>query len=138
MTYATQSDLTARFGQTELIQLTDRADPPLEAVDTTVLASALEAADGLINGYLEARYPVPLASVPRLIVEAACDIARHRLYVGAAPDIVETRYRDAIRLLEAINAGRLRLGVDATGAAPTPADLVQFEAGQRVFEREAL
>ncbi|MBP6543227.1 MAG: DUF1320 family protein, partial [Piscinibacter sp.] len=52
MTYATQADMVARFGETEIVQLTDRVNMPPVAVDAAVLGLALESADAEIDGSL--------------------------------------------------------------------------------------
>jgi phage gp36-like protein len=40
VTYATQSDLVERYGESMLIDLTDRAEPAAGAIDSGVVASA--------------------------------------------------------------------------------------------------
>lgn len=137
MPYATQSDLTARFTETELIQLTDR-DATTSAVDTAVLDAALQDADAEIDARLMARYTLPLASVPRLLVNAACDIARYRLYDDRAPDHVVKRYDDALRLLDKISKGDVQLGLDAAAQPAQVASGPQFSEPQRTFSRDSL
>ena len=78
MPYATQSDLEERFGPQELAQLTDRVDGLMP--DPAVIARALADAEAEIDGYLAARYTVPLSAVPAVLVRLTCDIARYRLY----------------------------------------------------------
>ena len=50
MSYASQADLTERFGATELAQRTNRTDGL--TIDTVVLGRALADADAEIDGYL--------------------------------------------------------------------------------------
>lgn len=137
MSYATKPAMIERFGVTELQQLTDRAMPPLGAIDDGVLDQALVAADAIIDPYLAtAGYQVPLASPPQIVSDYACDIARYRLYTAAVPEHVEKRYDDAIKFLTAVSAGKITLG--ATGAsAPKSATVIQFARSPRVFAREA-
>ena len=55
MRYATQKDMIDRFGEEDLITLTDRADrakPPTGKIDAKVLNKALSDAADLIDGYL--------------------------------------------------------------------------------------
>lgn len=115
MTYATEADMTSRFGAEEMLQLTDRSAPPTGALDSAVMSRALADADGLIDGHLGARYAVPLASPSADIVRIACDIARYLLHDLAAPEQVRAHYDDALRWLRDIAAGKLPL-VGATGA----------------------
>ena len=75
MTYATQADLVTRFGEEDLIRLTDRADPPLDAIDSAVVAAALADAEAVIDGYVATRYTLPLATTPLLLRQIECDLA---------------------------------------------------------------
>lgn len=133
MTYATQQNMIDRFGQPELIELTDRAS--LGSIDTTVLNGALTDADGEVNGYLATRYTLPLAPVPVVLTRLACDIARYFLYEDRATEAVRTRYQDAIKFLRGVSDGTITLGVDATNGAPAESGGAQFDAGPRVFTR---
>lgn len=137
MTYATQSDLTALVGETELIQLTDRADPPTGIVDVAVLDDKLAAADALIDSLLSRRYAVPLTPTPPIVRDAACDIARYRLYVNEPPDEVRRRFDDALRWLHDVAAGRADIP-DATPAGASPAGSPRVVAPARVFTTETL
>lgn len=115
MSYCTQSDLSARFGDTELIQLTDRTNSG--AINTTVLNQALADADAEIDSYLVARYSLPLDSIPQNLTRLACDITRYRLYENAATDTVQKRYDQAIRYLVQIGNGTLALSQITTPAS---------------------
>ena len=138
MTYATQLDLVERFGNTELVQLTDRTGQ-VGDIDATMVARALLDADAEIDGYLAARYTLPLVTVPRLLVGVACDIARYRLYDDRATDQVTRRYDDAVKLLVKIGRGEVLLGLDVTGqAAPPVAGGAMAESAGRVFSRSSL
>jgi phage gp36-like protein len=138
MSYATKTNMLARFGESEVIALTDRAN--LGVVDDTVLAGALAEADAEIDPYLAPRHVLPLASVPKILTGFACDIARYRL-CGAGvteTDEIRNRYKDAIRFLEQAAAGKIGLGLDAANNIAKPANTVQFSApGGRVFDRGA-
>lgn len=111
MSYATQADMEARYGLDELVARTDRN--AVGAVDATVLNRALADADAEIDGYLAARYALPLPTVPAMLARIACDIARYRLWEDLASDEVRRRYEDARRLLEAISRGTVSLGLPA-------------------------
>ena len=74
MGYATQQDLVERFGEEELIQLTDREHAQLIVAD--VIDRALSDADAEIDSYLGVRYTLPLVSIPVLLVGVAANIAR--------------------------------------------------------------
>ena len=137
MTYATEQDLIDRFGSDELAELTDRADPPTGVADSTVVASALEDADELIDSYIAKRYDLPLASSPPRLVKLACDIARFFLYKDDPTEAVESVYKASVAFLRDVSAGRAVL--DIAGAEPAPAgDTVQVSGPDRVFTSETL
>lgn len=136
MTYAVQQDLIDRFGQQELIELTDRNNTG--SIDATVLGKALADADATINGYLASRYTLPLSTVPSVIVRFAGDIARYYLYDDRVTEQVATRYADAIKFLKDVAAGNVNLGVDASNVAAAPTGGVQINAPDRVFTADSL
>lgn len=138
MTYAVQQDLVDRFGEQELIELTDRTNTPPSAVDATVVAKALGDADQLVDGYLAAaEIALPLSSVPDLVKAWACDIARYRLHAAAPTETVRKNYEDCLRQLRDVASGTIRLQVAGVEPAAT-GDTVQTEAPDRVFSRETL
>lgn len=133
MSYATQQDMINRYGEREVRLLTDRDN--LGAINAAVLAYALTQADAELDGYLQGRFSLPLASVPVLLVGIACDIARYRL---AGTDIretdpIRTRYKDAIKLLTSISKGELQLGLSAGGQTAPETGAVRVVEGDRVF-----
>lgn len=160
MTYATPLNLIDQFGAEELAQRADLGEPRLvastmltaaaaggslagytedERAATAAALSRIEArlvdASSVINGYLSARYQVPLLSVPRLVVMIACDLARYALYDDMAPEMVESRYKLAIKQLEAISAGKISLGIDLAGNRPGVAGGAQVVSSTPVFRR---
>lgn len=138
MPYATQQDLVDRFSQKELVQITNPTDFEATTVNAVPLQRALDDADAEIDARLQARYALPLASVPRLLVNAACDIARYRLYDDRATDQVTRRFEDAIKLLDRIGRGELQLGLDpAQQATPSTAG-AHVQAVPRTFSRDLL
>lgn len=135
MTYATQQDLIERFGEPELIQLTDRANTG--AVDGTVADQALTDAAEEMDGYIGARYELPLASTPTVLVRICADIARYRLYDIQPPEQVAQRYKDAVTFLTAISKGSVTLGLP-TASQPDSAGAPTTDAPSRVFTRKGL
>lgn len=139
MSYATVADLTAEFGEPEIRELTDRAEPPAGAVDSTVALRALAVADAEIDGIVGLRYAVPMASPPAIIKTIALDLARASLYTNAMPETVALRQKNARGLLAQIGAGKLQLGVSAT-LVPSPlatGAVEMADAVERVFSRGA-
>lgn len=111
--YCTQTDIEERFGQAELIQLTDRVRSG--SVDTTAVARAIADASAEVDGYLAGRYTLPFATIPPVLIRLTCDIAVYNLFAarrnGGMVDDVRNRYRDAVRLLENIASGKVTFGV---------------------------
>ncbi|WP_199026643.1 gp436 family protein [Ralstonia sp. ASV6] len=131
MTYCTQADLVREFGTEELVQLTDRADPPTGQIDAERVAQAIETATAEINVYLEGRYPLPLASTPTVLRRVAVDLARYYLSNDVLDDSpVALRYARQLKLLRGIADGTLSLGLDTAGAVQLPANTVQVSAGR--------
>ncbi len=133
MGYATQQDMIDRFGQAELVQLTDRYNTG--SIDATVLGQHLADADNKIDGYLEGRYTLPLAVVPKSLARIACDITRYFLHDNAATEEVRARYEDATRYLEKVSEGKITLGLSSAGGKPTEADGAQMESDPPVWRR---
>lgn len=117
MDYCTSAQLTTRFGEQELIQLTDRDGSGV--IDDAVLAQAIGEASSEIDSYLRSRYPLPLRSTTSELARVAGDIARYRLYDDRMIDIVETRYKQAVDWLKAISSGRASLPTDVIEVADT-------------------
>lgn len=143
MLYASIDNLIALCGLEELVQLSDRADPPAGALDEAVVTKALEDATAEIDGYVGAQYKLPLASTPKILNGLACDIARYRLYTAQVTDSVRRRYEDAVKTLTNIAKGVIALPVEASGAGgpAEPAgrdDVMVIESEDRLFTRTAM
>lgn len=137
MPYATQQDLVDRFGETEVIQLSDRASTG--AIDAAVVAAKLADAEAEIDSYLAGRYTLPLDPVPLTLQRIACDITRYHLYDDRPTEYVAKRYDAAVAFLKAVNKGDIQLGVDAGGAAPpSQAGAPSFTSCEPVFTRDTL
>lgn len=121
--YATQTDLESAFTAAEIAQLT---------AGGRNVADALDAASQEADTYLATRYAVPVTAtpIPEHLVQATCDIARYRLYAGAADQEVQNRYDQAVGWLKDVSAGRALLpgvpldageGADVPGQSPVRA-----------------
>ena len=140
MPYATQFDVINRLpgGQEDLIRLTDRADPPLEAVDTTVFASAQVDATATINSFVAIKHTLPLTPVPTTLVGIESDLIIFNLMRGRPSEAVQKARDDALRFLRDVAAGKASLGVDAANTAPAQSGGVFVHAGSPVFTPETL
>lgn len=136
MSYATQQDLIDAFGELELIAQTDIDPVATGAIVVARIDRALASAEGEVEGYIGARYQVPLVTVPQNVKQAVLDIARYRLYRDNAPELVVENYKSAIRLCRDISSGTVRLPLP-TGDEPARSEtLAEFAGGGRVFARE--
>lgn len=137
MAYATPPDLVTRFGVDEMQQLSDIQTPRTGAVVPAVLEQFLADASAEIDGYLAARYPLPLATTPALLVVFACDIARYRLMSTRADDRVESAYKAAVSYLRDVAVGKIALfAADVVPAPVSGVGSVIFAPGVKEFGRE--
>jgi len=137
MPYATVFDLVSRFGARELIQITDRSEPPVDAIDETVAGKALEDAAGVIDGYIRVRYSLPIEQPPALLVDIACDLARYRLYADRATDEVRRRNDAAMSMLRDLGAGRAKLDIAGVEASAAPSQVL-IDLPPRNFTRDTM
>lgn len=130
MTYATLQGLINRYGAGMIEQLTDRSDPPAGMIDTEVVARALTDTDGMIDGYLRARYRTPLAEVPPQVADIALSIAVWKLHRYAPNEKIAEDYKDALRVLREIAGGTIVLTAESVEPVPTGG------TGARITDRE--
>lgn len=138
MSYATVADMVSRFGETELIQLTD---PDNVAINAALVEVKLGDAKAVIDGWIGRVYRLPLRgciepsatpggpsvlAMPPQLVRLACDIARFYLFSEVAPEnVVYLRHKAALKELEAIADGSAVLACPLGGSA---GDLVGADA----------
>lgn len=138
--YCTLTDITGAIPADDLIELTD--DASTGAVNQAVIDLAIADAGELLDGYLRGRYSLPLVPAPGLLKTLAVDVAVWRIYSRrvrlALPEAIDARYKNAIKLLEQIQSGKINLGIGAI-VTPQPASSgPQFSAPDRVFTRDTL
>lgn len=139
MSYATRADIEEIWGETFVADIL----PEDVDADASVL-SALSLASNEIDVYLSARYSLPLATRPAVLVSPAVDIAIYKLANrhSSLTNTIEDRYKFAIALLERIADGKAGLGADepsvsgeASGASSGGA---YFQANPRLFTRRSI
>jgi phage gp36-like protein len=123
MIYASVPDMVARFGELELIQLTDTTNIPPAEIDVARVEVKLGDAQAFVDGYVGQVYRLPLAGCvkfvtggaqeyvpPPVLTRLTCDLARYYLYDDLAPENeVYRRYQAAVKELEAIANGKAHL-----------------------------
>ena len=134
MDYATPDHMLARFGERELIALTDAENNA--AIDAARVQLALDDAQAVVDGSIGVVYRLPLRgcakpqtapgapieyAAPPQLTRITCDIARYYLYSDLAPEHeVYRRYTDAKNQLEAIADGRAQLACPWGGSPGEP------------------
>lgn len=116
MAYATAQQMIDRFGANLLVALTDRGAVATGIVDTAVVTKALTDATEVIDGYLAAKYALPLVTVPGLVADLCQSIAIYKLHITQPDEKIARDYQDAQKSLRDIADGRLR--IPAAGLDP--------------------
>lgn len=161
MPYSTATALLTRFDAAEIAQRVDRGLPRLvtsqllldAAAGASLLAytdaevaraqtalvvinRALQDADDTINGYISARYTLPVAPVPAVLQRVACELARFYLYDDQVTDLIKDRHASNIKWLGEVSKGMVSLGADAaTGAQPVSSAGAELVSGGKVWGR---
>ncbi|MBP1852689.1 gp436 family protein [Rhizobium halophytocola] len=140
MSYCQRQDMIDRFGVERLTQLTDRVNKPVSTIDETVLATAIDDAAGLIDGYLKKVAELPLTVVPPVLQKFNADIALYYLYGdNADKDSPVTRtYNDAVSFLKDVAKGLVELSDGAEVPAVSGDGAIRTAAPVRVFTRDSL
>jgi len=118
MSYAVQQDIIDRYGEDELLIAADHDGDG--TADEAVVTQGLSDATDEINVHVGARYTLPLVTVPAVLKRLCVDIG---LYLMSKPPSVteekRKRYEDALKLLQAISAGKVSLGISSGETAAT-------------------
>jgi phage gp36-like protein len=123
--YCDESAFAARFSSQELEQLLPDSDDRAYAV-------AAADADAIVDAYLSARYPVPFATPPALVVGISADLTRYELYEEAPPKEVTERRKLSIGMLEQLRDGAIVL----PGQAIADLSMVAVSSRQQVFTED--
>lgn len=132
--YATLAQMQQRFSEAELIDLSDRGGTGV--INSAVIEAALNDAKATIDGYLAARYPLPLATVPEVLNRLSCDLARYYLYDNRATEQVTKRFDDALKLLDKISNGAVTLGLPL-GDTPEGSNTSELQSAGSVWSRQS-
>nr|WP_254895359.1 phage protein Gp36 family protein [Salmonella enterica] len=131
MMYASAQDMRDRYENLDdLLRL-----PGTDDLNEKKLTQALNDAGALADSYLSAKYTLPLAVVPQVLVQHCCAIAFYYLCDQQASEQARDRYREALTWLREVKNGGIPIGVDESGSAPESDDLPQMQAEAPVFGR---
>ncbi|WP_315568777.1 DUF1320 domain-containing protein [Haemophilus parahaemolyticus] len=119
--YIQAQDLTDVMDEITLRQLSTDNSRATE-VNQAVIAKACEYATETVDGYLRARYLLPLNQVPTLVRNICLQLARYWLYSRRPdgkgfPPNVKDAHTQALKDLERIADGKLHLGLLEVGEA---------------------
>ena len=107
--YCTLTDLKNYIPEERLLQLTDDNDS--DEISLEKVAFAISEASNLIDGYMQGRYPVPLATVPALIGDVAVKLSTYFLYkrslIETLPEPIKDDYVYAMTVLRDVQKGRI-------------------------------
>jgi phage gp36-like protein len=141
MIYATRSDMLARYGERELIALTDREDTG--QINAVVLNRALDDAAATVDGFVGKVYRLPLvgclkpavppgtpqAVSPPQLTRIACDLARYYLYTDLPDEHeVSRRHKAVMGELDALAKGKTQLVCPWGGSPGEALDADPLEA----------
>lgn len=109
------------------------------------IEEAIADADAEIDGYLNKRYPVPLANIPDMITKISKDIAVYNLMSRSGIDEGEreanylTRYKAAITYLTKVAEGKLDIGLQAAGSVVEKTSTTfHFSSNTPIFNRNKM
>ena len=160
--YASAAQLLARYNAEEIAQRADASMPSVvygellskaangadlssytaeeQAAAALALAKverALQDAEQTINTYLGGRYQLPLSNAPQVLERIAGQIARFVLYDDSATEQVTNLYKDSIKFLEGVAAGKVQLGPTDSGATAQPSAGAEMHSDGLVFSRSS-
>ncbi len=136
--YCTKADILNLLEEQSLVQLTD--DEGTGLVNDARVDTAIADACGEIDGYLGARYPLPLGNTPPIIRKHAVDIAIYNLFsrtLGAPEDRL-ARYKNAITFLTTVAKGSISLGLGDPDGTPKPSEAPRITSAASVYGRDNL
>ncbi len=136
--YCTGDQLIDRFGEDELITLTDVDGD--ERPNAAVMELALQDASDEIDIYISTRASLPIASgsTPPILIRLCADIARYRLHDENPIDEVKARYDSAVKTLKDISAGRANLPLPDPASSTSTTVYGERTDSDRVFTDESL
>lgn len=112
MAYCSYNDILDIIPETELVNLTVDEPDENSKVDMDRFSTVANYADELINGYLRAKYSLPLLLIPDLIKKIAADIVAYRLYIRRPQDMpehIKENFKEAKSDLANIQKGNITL-----------------------------
>jgi len=139
--YLTLTDLEQAMGLRKLAQLSSDVPNPT-APHMPVVDAVIAAASEEVDGYLRARYVLPLDPVPTIIRNLTVHIACYSLYArrmeSTVPETVKDQRDRSVKVLEHIQAGKVTLGHAKTHKAIPEAGAIRIKAPPKQFGEATL
>ena len=131
--YATIEAMITRFGNEDLVEVTDTETPYTGEINLTKLQAAINAANAEVDAYLSKQLHVPTVLSSPFVQMMACDIARYHVTLGNSrvSERDEKRYALAVANLKQVNEGKIGIGAGTaeTNAQPS-VNLAQMTSGR--------
>ncbi len=119
--YSTIDLIKSKINISVLIQLLNDAGKPEDEIDLTDSTEEVvinfnkmaTAAKEEIDPYCRGRYTLPFASTPLVIIDISDDITIYNCHKrrGSVPEDISNFYKDAVKKLEKVEAGKMDLGI---------------------------
>lgn len=106
--YCTVDEIKNIIPESELINLTVDEPDENSVIDEQRFNDVSAWADDFINGYIRAKYRLPLVFVPTLVTKLSSDIVAYRLYMRRPQDMpehIKNNYKFALDTLSQIQKG---------------------------------
>jgi len=111
MAYTTLANLKKHIPAKQIEQLTD--DHGTGSIVQEVVDDSIATAQEEIDGYMKGRYPDDIedSDLPPMIIDIATKLSAYNLYArklnATMPAAIEMKYKNAIKQLEKIQAGKI-------------------------------
>jgi len=140
--YCTLDDLKQAIPEINLIQLTNDA-PDATTVDQTKIDGFITDSVELIDSNIRGQYTLPINPVPGIIKQIAVDITLYKIYSRRyeleMPETMAERFKQAMKLLEQIRKGDLKLSVNSVNNSNTQGIYrTNKTSSDRIFNAELL
>lgn len=133
MAYSTRAQIDSAITATKVVELCDdEGSGPGNVLISGRVTEAIRKADGEIDGYIQARYSVPVASPEGSLTNViSISLTSYYLYQRrygsfGLPEAVKEEYERRIKQLEKINHGTLDLGQEPPPASSTKIGATSF------------
>jgi phage gp36-like protein len=138
MPYVTLQQMIDRFGEQEMIELTNLHSPDNTAINIAAFNAAMLDAESEMNSYIGIAASLPLASVPVVLNGKAADVTRYYLDTIDPRADVRQRYEDAIEWLKMLANGQVSIGLDDAGDSVAGGGLLRASTNAPMYTRSTI